>query len=409
MSELCRALRRVQGAAAAAATALTVCLAGRGAAQAAPFTLQSISVGSNHACGVTAQHAAYCWGRNAEGELGNSTSNAACAESGEPCSLKPVKVEGTLAFASISAGNNYTCAVTTTGAAYCWGLGVYGQLGNGSQASSSRPVRVTVEATVQSISAGANHTCAVATSGVAYCWGSNAGGKLGAGGSLTGGHTAPVLVAGHLAFRTISAGYYHTCGVTRDGRTYCWGRNDQGEVGSAAKGASSVPVRVAGELVGRQVHAAGQFDYSCAVDQNGSLFCWGANCYGQLGLDSTTEQCGMPEMPCSSKPAAVHATGSFQSVSADFSHTCALTASGGVVCWGENNQGQLANGTTGGRTTTPTPIAGSLTYRAVSTGREFTCALTTEGAPQCWGRNADGQLGAGAEGNRNTPTAVVSP
>jgi alpha-tubulin suppressor-like RCC1 family protein len=232
---------------------------------------------------------------------------------------------------------------------------------------------------------------------------------LGTGASLTGGHTTPALVAGQLAFRTISAGYYHTCGVTRAGAIYCWGRNEQGETGNGATTAHGAPARVTGDFGGRSVFAAVQFDFSCAVGRDSTLYCWGANCYGQLGVDSTSEQCGTPAMPCSSTPKAVHATGAFQSVSAFFSHVCALNAAGAVSCWGENNQGQLGIGSGSGNTSTPSPVEGGASYKAVATGRQFSCAVTADGAAQCWGRNAEGQLGTGNLENRTAPTPVVGP
>ena len=377
--------------------------------QSAPLVFQSISAGTNHACGITPQHVAYCWGRNVEGQLGNASMTSACSDVGTPCSAKPVRVEGGLSFAVISAGNNFTCGVTTVGTAYCWGTGTQGQLGTGDQASSSSPQRVQAEGVpFLTISAGFSHACAVARTGAAYCWGSNAGGRLGTG-TLTGGHTSPALVAGGLAFRTISAGYYHTCGVTRSGTAYCWGRNDQGELGSGATGAHGSPTRVGGALAARIVSAGVQFDYTCAVGRDSTLSCWGANCYGQLGTDSTTEQCGSPAMPCSTTPKAVHATGAIEDVSAFFSHVCALSASGQVTCWGQNDQGQLGNGDESGSATAPTPVAGGATYRAVTTGRQFSCAIAEDGTARCWGRNADGQLGVGDARIHATPTPVVGP
>lgn len=410
MSEFGHACRRTTGVALASVVALVASTAPvQAPAQTTPLVLQSISAGMSHACGITANHVAYCWGRNAEGELGNTSVTANCSDAGVPCSVKPVRVEGGLAFSSVSAGNNFTCGITTVGTAYCWGAGAQGQLGTGSQASSGRPQRVVTEGVAfQSISAGNSHACAVSTTGAAYCWGSNAGGRLGTG-SLTGGRTAPTPVTGQLQFRSISAGYYHTCGVARSGATYCWGRNEQGELGNGATVARGTPVRVAADMAGRLVHAAGQFDYSCVINRDGSLFCFGANCYGQLGVDSTTEQCGTPAMPCSSTPKAVHSTAAYQSVSAYFSHVCALTADGAVHCWGENNQGQLGNGHGDGSTSTPTPIVGGASYKAVSVGRQFSCAITADGVPQCWGRNAEGQLGAGDADNRESPTPVAQP
>jgi alpha-tubulin suppressor-like RCC1 family protein len=170
-----------------------------------------------------------------------------------------------------------------------------------------------------------------------------------------------------------------------------------------------VPARVAGEIPFRTVQAGAQFDYSCAVDANGALSCWGANCFNQLGADSLIEQCGTPPMPCSTKPSPVHVAGSFQAVGAAFSHTCALTAAGAILCWGDNNVGQLGNSNSGDRSVTPVAILGSQTYRALSVGREFTCAITDRGAPLCWGMNDKGQLGIGVAGNRTVPTPLAEP
>ena len=389
---------------------LGMLLAASAAAQAPPLVLDSITAGADHACGLTAQHAAWCWGSNAEGQLGNPAVTAPCTAGGgsEPCSTKPVKVATTVPFASISAGHGFTCALSTSGVAYCWGANRFGQLGTGSQTPSSRPAKVGIEgAAFQSISAGDSHACAVTTGGVAYCWGSNAGGKLGTGGT-GGGHTVPVAVTGHL-FRSISAGYFHTCALTRDGALWCWGRNEQGEVGTAPRRQSSLPARVPAAVAFRLVHSAAQFDYTCGVDANGALLCWGADCFAQLGVDSLLEQCGTPPMPCSTRPAAVHATGSFRTVSDEFSHTCALTADGAVLCWGDNNAGQLGNGNTGDRSSVPLPVGGAAGFRALAAGKEFTCGLTAQGAAQCWGLNTLGQLGSGDLANHTTPTPVAQP
>ncbi len=379
------------------------------AAQAPALVLESITAGRDHACGLTPAHVAYCWGNNAAGALGNPAVNTPCLGASDPCSAKPVRVATSVLFASISAGDGFTCAVSTGGAPYCWGDNTYGQLGIGSQNSTSRPAKVGIEGVAfAAISAGDTHACALTTAGAAYCWGSNDGGKLGTG-RTGGGHTVPVPVAGRLVFRTVSAGYFHTCAVTRDGRAYCWGRNDQGEVGDAPRAPAAAPARVAGGAAFRDVQAAVQFDYSCGVDAGGAVWCWGANCFNQLGADSLLEQCGTPPMPCATKPSAVRLAGAARDVGAAFSHSCALGADGGVFCWGDNNSGQLGNGSVGDRSISPTAVLGGATYRALAVGREFTCAVTTAGAPQCWGLNERGQLGTGDGGNRTQPTPLAAP
>jgi alpha-tubulin suppressor-like RCC1 family protein len=404
-------LTRVSWLAALAAALLLLLLAATSAAhaQATPLTLESISAGRDHACGITPRHELYCWGSNTAGQLGDPSITARCPETGDACSPKPVRVAGGLRYKFVSAGAGFTCALTTTGTAYCWGGNGYGELGIGSQASRSRPARVAIEGVnFATISAGSGHACALTTAGRAYCWGSNAAGRLGAGGT-GGGHTAPVPVTGHLVFRGISAGYFHTCAVTRGGQAYCWGRNNQGEVGNAPRALAAAPARVAGGTAFRLVEAANQFDYSCGVDSGGALRCWGANCFRQLGVDSLTEQCGTPAMPCSTTPAAVNAPGTFESVGVAFSHSCALEASGALLCWGDNNQGQLGNGTIGTQNVPPGAVTGGATYRAFAVGRQFTCAITTDGVAQCWGLNDHGQLGDGTTESRGVPAPLAAP
>jgi alpha-tubulin suppressor-like RCC1 family protein len=375
----------------------------------APFLLESVSAGKDHACGLTSGHVAYCWGNNADGELGNPAVTSPCLGGSDPCSPKPVRVATTVLFQAISAGDAFTCAISTAGAPYCWGNNTFGQLGIGSQRSTGRPAKVGIEGvTFQAISAGDTHACAVTTAGAAYCWGSNDGGKLGTG-RPGGGHTVPVPVAGRLVFRAISAGYFHTCGLARDGRTYCWGRNDQGEVGNAPRAPSAAPARVALDTAFRDVEAAEQFDYTCGVDSHGGVWCWGANCFNQLGVDSLAEQCGTPAMPCSTKPSPVRLAAAARDVAVAFSHSCALGADGGLQCWGDNNNGQLGNGNAGDRSVTPVAVLGGLTWRALAVGREFTCAITSAGATECWGLDDHGQLGTGDGGNHTRPTPVATP
>jgi len=376
---------------------------------AASLALDSISAGADHACGLTSQHVAWCWGNNAAGQLGNPAVTAACVGASDPCSDKPVRVATSLLFASISAGDGYTCAVTIAGAAYCWGDNTYGQLGTGSQQAAARPTRVVAEGVAfRAISAADTHTCAVATTGVAYCWGSNDGGKLGIGRS-GGGSTVPVAVVGRLLFRSVTAGYFHTCGVTRAGRAYCWGRDDDGQAGDQPAAGSTTPVAVASDTAFAGVEAAAQFDYTCGVDAGGGIWCWGANCYNQLGVDSLAEQCGTPPMPCSSKPARLRAAGPFRTVSVHFSHSCAVATDGAAFCWGDDNNGQLGIGTMGDRSVTPAPVVGGQTWRALAVGHEFTCGITAAGATSCWGANDHGQLGIGAGGLRMQPTPLAAP
>jgi alpha-tubulin suppressor-like RCC1 family protein len=192
---------------------------------------------------------------------------------------------------SIVAGNDYTCGLTTFGRAYCWGLGVQGQLGDGFGASSVAPVPVSGGLTFQSLFAGGFAVCGLTNDGKAYCWGHNFYGTLGIGTSATeGGQTrslTPVAVLGGLRFESLSAGFETMCGVVAGGAGYCWGYNASGNVGDGSTTHQSFPVRVGGELTFRSISAG--TGSSCGIATTGTVYCWGDNSNGSLG-DGTTEQ-----------------------------------------------------------------------------------------------------------------------
>jgi alpha-tubulin suppressor-like RCC1 family protein len=188
---------------------------------------------------VTTGGAAYCWGDNTYGQIGDGS------QTSRP---SPVAVAGGFTFASLSTFVNHTCGVTAGGRAYCWGYNINGQLGDGTMTNRSAPVAVTGNLSFVAVSGGLYHTCGVTTGGAAYCWGANSFGQLGIGAVDQALHTAPVAVGGGLTFASVSAGYYHTCGVTTGGVAYCWGDNTSGQLGTAAAAFNSaVPVAVAGQ------------------------------------------------------------------------------------------------------------------------------------------------------------------
>ena len=143
---------------------------------------------------------------------------------------------------SVSVGSIHNCGVTTAGAAYCWGWNGFGQLGNGTNTKSNVPVAVTGGLTFQSVSAGLQHSCGVTTAGTAYCWGENKHGRFGNGTETNS--NVPVAVTGGLTFQSVSGGFYHSCGVTTAGTAYCWGNNRYGLLGNGTNTNSNVPVLV---------------------------------------------------------------------------------------------------------------------------------------------------------------------
>jgi len=293
---------------------------------------KSISVGK-HVCGIAFNSAAYCFGRNGHGQLGNG-SKAGSYKSALP-------VQGGLRFLSVSAGFHHTCGITVDGSAYCWGSGQYGKLGNDSNDGSVVPVPVSGGLTFKSLSAGFLHTCGVTTSGVAHCWGSNEIASVGsASESVRFVSHEPLPVTGNLTFKSISAGYSHTCALTTNGAVYCWGGNEYGQLGNNSNKDSVVPVPVAGQLNFKSVSAA-IGGHACGITTNGAAYCWGWNSDGQLGNGSKKD---------SSVPVAVAGGLIFESISAGHFHTCGVTTDGSTYCWGGEGMNGAGTGTKTGST-----------------------------------------------------------
>jgi alpha-tubulin suppressor-like RCC1 family protein len=205
------------------------------------ITFASLTAGGDHTCGLTGGRAAYCWGANGVGELGDgSTTDRAT----------PVAVGGGITFAGLTAGEGHTCGLTSAGAAYCWGWNSYGQLGRGDTLAAATPAAVAGGITFASLAAGGFHTCGLTSGGAAYCWGSNNGGPLGDGiGQLGDGWTrdrhTPVAVSGGITFGSLTAGVFHSCGLTSGGAAYCWGSNFFFVLGDGSATDRHTPVAVA--------------------------------------------------------------------------------------------------------------------------------------------------------------------
>ena len=192
------------------------------------LTFSSVIVGQGHACAIAANGDGYCWGEGSGGVLGNGVDLGDCGGAGgSNCTRTPVAVTGGLKFAEVSASGSHTCAITLAEVAYCWGVGAF--LGNGSTGDSNVPVLVTGGLSLHGITTGNDvadadnaHSCAIASSGVAYCWGSNTQGQLGTG-AVSDGSSSPVAVSGGLTFLSLTAAANYSCGRTPDGLVYCWG------------------------------------------------------------------------------------------------------------------------------------------------------------------------------------------
>ncbi len=200
------------------------------------------------------------------------------------------------------------------------------------------------------------------------------------------------------AATTVSSGDLHACAVTTSGSLKCWGHNGLGRLGDSTTTHRTTPVDVTGLTSGVAAVSSGA-SHTCAVTTSGGLKCWGRNSEGQLGDGTITGRSAPVDVAGLTTGAAT--------VSSGASHTCAVTTLGGLKCWGRNNAGQLGDGTTTDRTT-PVDVTGLTSgLAAVSAGELHTCAVTTSGGLKCWGWNSVGQLGDGTTTDRTTPVDVA--
>jgi len=369
---------------------------GTASAASTPFhvglTFSTVVAGVVHTCSLTGS-GAYCWGSNASGRLGAPTGST-----GDDS--VPVFLNAGLTFTVISVGANQSCGVTPDNSGYCWGANDSGELGNGTTQPSLTPGPVGGGIRFTSLSSGFGHTCGLATDGAAYCWGDNTSGALGDG--TTTNRLVPVLVVGSgttLAFTSVSAGGNFSCALANDQSAYCWGGNAGGQLGDGTMTSTTTPVRVSGSgttLLFSSLSVG--TDHACALTTTYDAYCWGYNESGQLGSGSST-------VPV---PTPILVTGglSFASVSAGAGYSCGVTTGNVAYCWGFNPDGRLGIGTTGNRFA-PVAVSGGLDFVSLSAGFHA-CGVTAGGMAYCWGPNDYGQVGDGTRVNpRLVPVRVI--
>ncbi len=346
-------------------------------------SVAAVAAGTFHTCALTSEGGVKCWGANGNGQLGDGTATDRNT---------PVDAAGlTGGVTAITTGELHTCALTTSGGVKCWGENGNGQLGDGTTTDRNTPVDAAgLTGGVVAISAGTIHTCALTTSGGVKCWGRMLTGPLSVQEQALGTGMARDLRSAKdiegltTGVRAISAGTLHTCAVTTSGGVKCWGYNREGQLGNGTKTDSGTPVDVTGLTEGVLSISAG-WKHTCAVTDGGALKCWGWNHGGQIGDGTETDR---------TTPAGVQGLASdVEAVSTGRGHTCALTATGGMKCWGMNGGGQLGNGTTE-PSGAPVDVQGLTNgVAAMSTGLLHNCAVTTTGGLKCWGIGSSGQLG----------------
>jgi alpha-tubulin suppressor-like RCC1 family protein len=383
----------------------------------------AITAGGFHSCALVGS-GMQCWGYNFHGQLGSSADY----------SRIPVQVTAVAGATMATTGSDFNCALVDTDLSnkpMCWGDNTDGRIGaNLSVADTTIRTPVSGIASAATIDAGNGHTCALPTGSLTpMCWGLNTNGQLGNGTNTSS--SVPIAVSGLTDAITISAGGAlgtaergHTCATRSNTKVACWGRNGNHQLGADPNTSttdfedSNLPIMVQVDsdpdpdvttlvdLTGASDAVAGGF-HSCAKVAS-NAWCWGLNNDGQLG-DATTEQrSSATRVQVDTDPDVDDPLTGVATLVAGRSHTCALMTDGTVKCWGDNSRGQLGNG---GAPTDgiPVPVAGITTDNratAITAGELHTCVRLVDGSMKCWGGNDDGQVGNGTTDVATTPTQV---
>ncbi|MDD5726033.1 MAG: hypothetical protein PHC53_01310 [Patescibacteria group bacterium] len=359
----------------------------------------TISVGQKHTCAIKTDGTLWCWGNNNYGEVGNGLIGQIVPT--------PTLVQGLGSdVLKVSAGGYGTCAIKTDGTLWCWGANDSGQLGIGTTDGETcfdrtcKPLPQKIDSfgtDVVEVSVGNNFSCAIKTDGTLWCWGWNSWGQVGTG-TQTNHEPSPLQVT---AMGTnvvqVSTGYAHTCAVKTDGTLWCWGHNHDGEIGLGSIiwkcngwGCELIPVQVSA-LGSNVAQAFATFLHTCARKTDGTVWCWGTNPYGQIG-DGTIG--GDPKCGCQPTPSQVSLLGTQAAdLSAGMGHACARKNDGTLWCWGS---GVVGDGTlTGALTPVQVAVLNSDVAGFSAGGDNNTCAIKTNSTLWCWGDNTDGQIGNG--------------
>lgn len=346
-----------------------------------PITgVKQVGAGENSSCAVMSDDTVSCWGKY-------STSAAKTVAT---------PVNGVTGVVEVDCGDSYCCARLSNQTVKCWGSNVMGQLGNGTTTSSTTPVVVSGLSTVTGISVAEGHACAVLSSGEAKCWGGNGSGELGDNSSTN--RSTPVTMQGLTGVTLVAAGWNHTCAKANED-FYCSGENFWNQLGNAVASqfdGSLIPLEI-GISGGSRLEAGG---FHTCLTAGTTVACFGGNFEGQLGNGDTSSTGDLQ---------LVGGGGTFAtSLGAGLWHSCAAAPSGSVSCWGNNDVGQLGDGTNTSALT-PVSVSGLSGVTQIDLDRDHGCARLGSGAVKCWGRNTQGQLGNGTNANSNVPVSVLKP
>jgi alpha-tubulin suppressor-like RCC1 family protein len=377
---------------------------GRSATATLPLTVTtwtSVTLGGLQACGLQSDHTAWCWGADDYGQAGSAGNLGSMSPSSAP-----TQVGDNSDWVSLTAGDFHTCGIRSNGTAWCWGSNQVGELGTSANVATSTPNPVPSQVGTATdwaqLSAGHDHTCGVKADHTLWCWGANNDGQLGtATNSDTDSATPdPVQVGTDTDWVQVSAGGRHTCALKTDHTLWCWGANDFGQLGVAPDASTDTAQPVPHQVTGSWAAVAAGDRYTCATRTDRIAWCWGRNTDGQLGYPTNIGT----DAP-NPDPQQVGVDTDWADLAAGLNHTCAVKTDGTTWCWGDNTFGETSTAAIPGATATPTQLGTATSWSELTAGWGASCGLTDEGTVWCWGNNDAGQLGS----STNIGTATPNP
>jgi alpha-tubulin suppressor-like RCC1 family protein len=348
---------------------------------------------SASATGLTVSPGLWLWGLGYSGQLGKGTSvytNPTPAQTSA----------GGTNWKQVSCGGYHTAAIKTNGELWTWGSGADGKLGLGNGYTRYTPAQVGTATNWKQVSCGSYHTLAIKTDGTLWAWGNGSNGMLGL--NSTTNRFAPVQVGTATNWKQVTGGSSESAAIKTDGTLWTWGYNYYGQLGIGALGDKLTPVTTfLGGTNWKHVDAG--VAHMVAVKTDGTLWTWGYNPNGALGINNTTIK---------NTPVTTFLGGTdWKEGSAGLYGTAGIKTDGTLWLWGSNSQGQLGISNTTQKNTPVTTFLGGNNWKQVSLGSVTTMALKVDGTLWTWGFNGYGRLGANINsngGNRLTPVTVFS-
>ena len=330
----------------------------------------------------------YASGNNSFGNLGN---NSTTNQSSPVTILSPSYGP----WNKISSVSSYTMAIQNNGT--LWGVGInsFGQLGLNTTASYSLLAQVGALSVWTQISCGYAHSLSIQSNGTLWTWGSNSYGQLGL--NTTTNYSSPIQVGALSNWAQVACGYFYSTAVQSNGTLWTWGSNSFGQLGVGSAGTNILsPVQVGALSVWTKIY--GGYYTSTTIQSNGTLYAWGNNSYGQLGVNTSTANYSSPVQVLS----PFQGTWIQISTNGTSKSSAAIISPGTLWMWGQNISGQLGNNSTTNQSS-PIQVGALSTWSQVSSGGAYTTAIQHNGTLWSWGQNASGQLGL------NTTTGISSP